>query len=146
MKRFLIIAFTLLSLKAIAQEPAPSNTNIVKDIPQEIEYITVYTQYRTPKSAAEKSHYGDAPYLCPYVIRFEDSTSLPILQKQMKKMVKSLKKTPVETIEFSGFKLIHIANMQDDAAAQRASAAVQRQGLHDYGKRDTPVYYFRRAK
>jgi hypothetical protein len=34
----------------VCVEPA----NIVKDIPQEIEYIRVYTQYRKPETAAEE--------------------------------------------------------------------------------------------
>ena len=38
----------------------------------------------------------------------------------------------------------YIGNMLDDLSAQRASAEVARQGFHDYGKRDTPVYYFKR--
>jgi hypothetical protein len=157
MKRFLLIAIALLSLKAYAQESPSSDTtftihrlicadpaNIINDIPQEIEYITVYTQYRKPKSTVEKVYFGES-YLCPYVIRFEDSTSLSILQKQMKKVVKRLRKVPVDIIEFSGFELERIGNMQDDVAAQRASSTDESYGLHDYGKRGTPVYYFKRV-
>ena len=158
MKQFLLIVLALLSINAIAQESPSSNAttihplicaepaNIVKDIPQEIEYITVYTQYRKPKSAAEKVAFGEAPYLCPYVIRFEDSTTLSILQKQMKKVAKRLKKVPVDMIEFDGFELTRIGNMQDDEAAQRALATVQSYGFHDYAKRDTPVYYYSRKR
>jgi hypothetical protein len=80
----------------VCVEPA----NIVKDIPQEIEYIRVYTQYRKPKTAAEKARYGDNRYLCPNAIRFEDSTTLSILQKQMKKVEKRLKRIPVDNIDF----------------------------------------------
>ena len=119
-------------------------TNIFRDIPQQVEYITVYTQYRKPRSAVEKAVYGDRPYLCPYVIRFQDSTALSVPEKQMKKVIKRLKRIPVEQIEFVGFELEHIGNMLDDEGAQRASATVAGYGLHDYAKRDTPVYYYRR--
>ena len=127
-------------VSAICAEPA----NIIRDIPRQVEYITVYTQYRKPKSAVEKAVYGEGPYLCPYVIRFQDSTALTIPEKQMKKVIKRLKRIPVEQIEFVGFELEHIGNMLDDEGAQRASATVAGYGLHDYAKRDTPVYYYRR--
>ena len=127
-------------VSAICAEPA----NIFRGIPQQVEYITVYTQYRKPKSAVEKAVYGESPYLCPYVIRFQDSTALSIPEKQMKKVIKRLKRIPVEQIEFVGFELEHIGNMLDDEGAQRASATVASYGLHDYAKRDTPVYYYKR--
>ena len=127
-------------VSAICAEPA----NIIRDIPPQVEYITVYTQYRKPKSTVEKAVYGEGPYLCPYVIRFQDSTALSIPEKQMKKVIKRLKRIPVEQIEFVGFELEHIGNMLDDEGAQRASATVASYGLHDYAKRDTPVYYYRR--
>ena len=127
-------------VSAICAEPA----NIFRDIPQQVEYITVYTQYRKPRSAVEKAVYGDRPYLCPYVIRFQDSTALSIPEKQMKKVLKRLKRIPVEQIEFVGFELEHIGNMLDDEGALRASATVAGYGLNDYAKRDTPVYYYRR--
>ena len=127
-------------VSAICAEPA----NIIRGIPLQVEYITVYTQYRKPRSAVEKAVYGDRPYLCPYVIRFQDSTALSIPERQMKKVLKRLKRIPVEQIEFVGFELEHIGNMLDDEGAQRASAKVASYGLHDYAKRDTPVYYYRR--
>ena len=127
-------------VRIICAEPA----NIIRDIPRQVEYITVYTQYRKPKSTVEKAVYGEGPYLCPYVIRFQDSTALSIPEKQMKKVIKRLKRIPVEQIEFVGFELEHIGNMLDDEGAQRASATVAGYGLHDYAKRDTPVYYYRR--
>ena len=127
-------------VSAICAEPA----NIIRGIPQQVEYITVYTQYRKPRSAVEKAVYGEGPYLCPYVIRFQDSTALSVPEKQMKKVIKRLKRIPVEQIEFVGFELEHIGNMLDDEGAQRASATVASYGLHDYAKRDTPVYYYRR--
>ena len=128
-------------VSAICAEPA----NIIRDIPRQVEYITVYTQYRKPKSAVEKAVYGEGPYLCPYVIRFLDSTALSVPEKQMKKVIKRLKRIPVEQIEFVGFELEHIGNMLDDIGAQRASATVASYGLHDYAKRDTPVYYYKRT-
>ncbi len=127
-------------VSVICAEPA----NIFRDIPQQVEYITVYTQYRKPRSAVEKAVYGEGPYLCPYVIRFQDSTALSVPEKQMKKVIKRLKRIPVEQIEFVGFELEHIGNMLDDEGAQRASATVASYGLHDYANRDTPVYYYRR--
>ena len=127
-------------VSAICAEPA----NIIRGIPQQVEYITVYTQYRKPRSAVEKAVYGEGPYLCPYVIRFQDSTALSIPEKQMKKVIKRLKRIPVEQIEFVGFELEHIGNMLDDEGAQRASATVASYGLHDYAKRDMPVYYYKR--
>ena len=127
-------------VRIICAEPA----NIFRDIPQQVEYITVYTQYRKPRSAVEKAVYGEGPYLCPYVIRFQDSTALSVPEKQMKKVIKRLKRIPVEQIEFVGFELEHIGNMLDDEGAQRASATVASYGLHDYAKRDTPVYYYKR--
>ena len=128
-------------VSAICAEPA----NIIRDIPQQVEYITVYTQYRKPRSTVEKAVYGEGPYLCPYVIRFLDSTALSVPEKQMKKVIKRLKRIPVEQIEFVGFELEHIGNMLDDIGAQRASATVASYGLHDYAKRDTPVYYYKRT-
>ena len=127
-------------VSAICAEPA----NIIRGIPQQVEYITVYTQYRKPRSAVEKAVYGEGPYLCPYVIRFQDSTALSVPEKQMKMVIKRLKRIPVEQIEFVGFELEHIGNMLDDEGAQRASATVASYGLHDYAKRDTPVYYYKR--
>ena len=124
-------------VSAICAEPA--------NIPQQVEYITVYTQYRKPRSTVEKAVYGEGPYLCPYVIRFQDSTALSVPEKQMKKVIKRLKRIPVEQIEFVGFELEHIGNMLDDIGAQRASATVASYGLHDYAKRDTPVYYYKRT-
>ena len=112
----------------------PDSKHIVKDIPNEIEYITVYTQPSRANSYR------------PYVIRFEDSTTLSILQKQMKGIVRSLKRVPIELIEFDGFELERIGNEQDDLVSQRAAATVKSYGFHDYAKRDNPVYYFKRVR
>ena len=106
----------------------------VSAIPDEVEYITLYTQL------------GKGGALFPYVIRFGDETGVSIQKKQAKMLFKRIKKTPVESIQFEGFELVSVGNMADDAAAQHASAAVKRHGLHDYGNRKTPVYYFERKK
>ena len=123
-----------------------SNYLIINRLQQIFSIFVIYldTQYRKPRSTVEKAVYGEGPYLCPYVIRFQDSTALSVPEKQMKKVIKRLKRIPVEQIEFVGFELEHIGNMLDDIGAQRASATVASYGLHDYAKRDTPVYYYRR--
>ena len=104
------------------------------DIPSEVEYITLYTQL------------GKANVFYPYVIRFGDKTGASVQKKQEKKVFRTIKGQPVESIWFEGFVLDSVGNMTDDAAAQRASAVVKSQGLHDYGKRNTPVYYFKRVR
>ena len=104
------------------------------DIPHEVKYITLYTQK------------GKGGVLYPYVIRFGDETGVSIQKKQEKKVFKRIKKTPVESIQFEGFELVSVGDMADDAVAQNASAAVKRLGLHDYGDRTTPVYYYERKE
>ena len=104
------------------------------DIPNEVEFITLYTQI------------GKADVLYPYVVRFGDETGASVQKKQEKRVFRAIKKQPVESIRFEGFVLDSVGNMLDDAAAQRASAAVKSKGLHDYGKRDSPVYYFKRIR
>ena len=106
----------------------------VSAIPDEVEYITLYTQP------------GKGNVLYPYVIRFGDETGASIQKKRAKKVFKRLKKTPVDSIQFEGFELASVGNMADDAAAQHASAVVKRHRLHDYGNRNTPVCYFERKK
>lgn len=104
------------------------------DIPSEVEYITLYTQL------------GKAKVYYPYVVRFGDKTGASVQKKQEKKVFRTIKGQPVESIWFEGFVLDSVGNMTDDAAAQRASAVVKSQGLHDYGRRNTPVYYFKRVR
>lgn len=104
------------------------------DIPSEVEYITLYTQL------------GKANVYYPYVVRFGDKTGASVQKKQEKKVFRTIKGQPVESIWFEGFVLDSVGNMTDDAAAQRASAVVKSQGLHDYGRRNTPVYYFKRVR
>ena len=104
------------------------------DIPEEVRFITLYTQI------------GEASILFPYVIRFEDETGKPICRKEAKKVFRSIKKQAVNSIRFEGFELGSVGNMVDDAAAQKAADVVKSYGLHDYGKRDTPVYYFERQE
>ena len=106
----------------------------VSAIPNEVEFITLYTQP------------GKGNVLYPYVIRFGDETGASIQERQAKKVFKRLKKTPVDFIQFEGFELVSVGNMADETAAQHASAVVKRHGLHDYGNRNTPVYYFERKK
>ena len=104
------------------------------DIPDEVEYITLYTQI------------GKGGLLYPYVIRFGDKAGVSFQKKQAKKVFKRIRRTPVDSIEFEGFELVSVGDMADDAAAQHASAIVKRLALHDYGNRNTPVYYFERKK
>lgn len=117
-----------------AQTSAPSYTVSAEDIPSEVAYITLYTQI------------GKADILFPYVVRFGDKTGTSVQKKQEKKVFRAIKKRPVKSIQFEGFVLDSVGNMMDDAAAQNASAVVRSLGLHDYGKRDTPVYYFKREE
>lgn len=104
------------------------------DIPNEVEYITLYTQI------------GKGGVLYPYVIRFGTEAGRSGYRKQEKKVFKSIRKQPVESIQFEGFELVSVGNMADDAATQHASAMVKRYGLHDYGDRTTPVYYYERKE
>ena len=130
MKSYLFISVAAALLLSFVQPSAQT----VSDIPDEVEYITLYTQI------------GKESVLYPYVIRLGDETGASIQKKQAKKVFKRLKKTPVDSIQFEGFELVSVGNMADDAAAQHASAVVKRHGLHDYGNRNTPVYYFERKK
>lgn len=130
MKSYLFISVAAALLLSFVQPSAQT----VSDIPDEVEYITLYTQL------------GKESVLYPYVIRLGDETGASIQKKQAKKVFKRLKKTPVDSIRFEGFELVSVGDMADDAAAQNASAAVKRHGLHDYGNRNTPVYYFERKK
>ena len=104
-------------------------------IPWDVKYITLYTQLKTKRGVM---------VLYPYVVRFQDIIGQPIYRKEAKKLMKTIKSIPAADIVIEGFELESIGNMRDDAGAQRASAEVARQGFHDYGKRDTPVYYFKR--
>ena len=130
MKRCRFISVAVALLLSFIQPSAQA----VSDIPDEVVFITLYTQP------------GKGDVLYPYVIRFGDETGASIQKKQAKKVFKHIKKTPVDSIQFEGFELVSVGNMTDDAAAQHASAAVKRHGLHDYGNRNTPVYYFERKK
>ena len=127
----MIVALLLFIVQLSAQTVGITGT---ADIPKEVEFITLYTQV------------GKAGILYPYVILFQDETGKSIDLKQAKKVLKRIKKRPVESIQFEGFKLGSTGNMANDPAAQNASAVVKSYGLHDYGKRDTPVYYFERKE
>ena len=104
-------------------------------IPRDVEYITLYTQLKTKRGVM---------VLYPYVVRFQDINGQPIYRKEANKLIKTIKSIPAADIVIEGFELESIGNMRDDAGAQRASAEIARQGFHDYGKRNTPVYYFKR--
>ena len=103
-------------------------------IPEEVRFITLYTQI------------GKAGILYPYVIRFEDETGKTIYRKTTNKIFRSIKKQAVDSIRFEGFELGNVGNMIDDASARNAADIVKSYGLHDYGKRNTPVYYFKRQE
>lgn len=113
--------------------------------PDDVEYIIVYSQYKKVRRINSVGDIvGRASVLFPYVIRFEDNTGLSIQRKQARKVLRQIKRRPISIIRFEGFELDHIGNMQDDIVAQRASETVANYGLHDYGNRTTPVYYFSR--
>ena len=103
-------------------------------VPDEVRFITLYTQI------------GKAGTLYPYVIRFEDEAGKPVYRKEAKKVLRCIKKQAVDSIRFEGFVLVSVGNMVDDAGARKAAEVVKSYGLHDYGKRDTPVYYFERQE
>ncbi len=130
MKSHHFISLAIALLLSFVQPSAQA----VSDIPNEVEFITLYSQL------------GKGDVLYPYVIRFGDEPGVSIQKQQAKKVFKRIKKTPVESIQFEGFELVSVGNMADDAAAQHASAIVKRHGLHDYGNRNAPVYYFERKK
>ena len=112
--------------------------------PVNAEYMALYTQERRSRSSSERQRFGAENYPIAYVFRFEDANHYPISHKLKRSTLKVIKKYPVDRITFAGFVLDHIDNMQNDTIAQIASAKVASYGLHDYGKRDTPVYYYRR--
>ena len=64
----------------------------------------------------------------------------------MKKVEKRLKRIPVDNLDFVGFELVSVYNEQDDFASQRASAVVKSYGFHDYARRDSPVYLYKRVQ
>lgn len=130
MKSHHFISLAIALLLSFAQQSAQA----VSDIPNEVEFITLYSQL------------GKGDVLYPYVIRFGDETGVSIQKQQAKKVFNRIKKTPVESIQFEGFELVSVGNMADEAAARHASAVVKRHGLHDYGNRNAPVYYFERQK
>lgn len=115
-------------------------------LPQNVEFIRLYTQMKTPRTSVEKTAFGNASYPIMYLIRLEDARQYPIKYKLMRGTAKTIRKFSVDRICFEGFELLHIGNMRDDAIAQRASASVSELPGHDYGRRDTPVYYYRRIK
>ena len=115
-----------------------------QNFPANAEFIVLYTQQKHPRTSSERLRFGAKIYHIAYVFRFEDANHYPISHKLKRSTLKVIKKYPVDRITFAGFVLDHIDNMQNDPIAQMASAKVASYGLHDYGKRDTPVYYYRR--
>jgi hypothetical protein len=129
----LLLSFVSLSAQTVSSTAeGPFFTVHAADIPDDVVFITLYTQI------------GKAGILYPYVIRFGDKTGETICQKQAKKVFRGIRKQPVESIRFEGFALGSIGDMTNDPGAQNASAVVKSYGLHDYGNRTTPVYYFKR--
>lgn len=111
-------------------------------IPDDCVEIIIYTQYRTAKTKSERALFGEEPYTCPYVIRFQDSSSV-IKNKWFKgRFLKHFKKIPVENLSIEGFHLLYTDLERNDPVAQQALNVVRGYGLHYYGKQDTPVYYF----
>ncbi len=113
-------------------------------IPADCVEIIIYTQYRTPKTKSERLLFGEEPYLCPYVIRFQDTISV-INNKLFKgRFLRRFKKIPVENLSIEGFHLSYTDLERNDPVALQALGVVRESGLHYYGKQDTPVYYFKR--
>ena len=112
--------------------------------PVNAEFMVLYAQEKRPRSSSEKQRFGAESYPVVYVFRFKDGNHNPIPYKLKRSTLKAIKKYPAERVTFAGFVLDHIDNMQNDTVAQRASAEVASYGLHDYGKRHTPVYYYKR--
>ena len=110
-------------------------TVVVKDLPDEIEFLVIYTQDRKDASL----HY-------PYVIRFEDKSHYPIHLKSLREISNSLKRTVIDSIIFEGFKLDSVGIENEDPIAQQALEKVQSLPGHYYGKTDTPVYYYKRIR
>ena len=127
-----------------AQERNDSLWVWTQAFPVNAEYMVLYTQERRSRSSSERQRFEAKNYPIAYVFRFEDANHYPISHKLKRSTLKVIKKYPVDRITFAGFVLDHIDNMQNDTIAQIASAKVASYGLHDYGKRDTPVYYYRR--
>ena len=115
-------------------------------IPEDCDEIVIYTQYRSAKKQKEKELFGIDPYLCTYVIRFQDSiTSSVVKNKIFKgKFLRLFKRIPIENLSIEGFHLLYTDIEKNDPVAQQALRTVKEYGLHYYGKQDTPVFYFMR--
>jgi len=113
-------------------------------IPDDCVEIIIYTQYRTAKTKSERALFGEEPYLCPYVIRFQDSSSV-IKNKWFKgRFLRRFKKIPVENLSLEGFHLLYTDLERNDPVAQQALGMVRESGLHYNGKQGNPLYYFKR--
>ena len=113
-------------------------------IPDECIAIIIYTQRRSARTKKERMLFGEDPYYCPYVIRFQDSSSV-ITNKFFKgRFLRRFKKIPIELLSIEGFHLVYTDVEKNDPVAQQALRTVNEYGLHYYGKQDTPVFYFMR--
>ena len=111
-------------------------------IPDECIEIIIYTQPRTARTKKERMIFGEEPYYCPYVVRFQDSSSV-ITNKLFKgRFLRHFKKIPVEQLSIEGFHLLYTDVEKNDPVAQRALRTVNEYGLRFYGKQETPVFYF----
>lgn len=152
MKRIIIILIAMCGLfsslflgaKCREHEPIPETT-CVTDIPAEVEFIVMYTQPWKPRTKAQKLAYGEDRTYAPYVIRYENNEHLAILQDESRSTKKQIRNVPASRIQFQGFEIDHIGNERDDFVAQRAAAAIGNLPGHDYAKRDSPVYYYKRV-
>ena len=111
-------------------------------IPDECIEIIIYTQPRTARTKKERMIFGEGPYYCSDVVRFQDSSSV-ITNKLFKgRFLRHFKKIPVEQLSIEGFHLLYTDVEKNDPVAQRALRAVNEYGLRFYGKQETPVFYF----
>ena len=104
--------------------------------------IIIYTQRRTAKTKKERMLFGDEPYYCPRIVRFQDS-NCAITNKLFKgRFLRRIKKIPIDRLSIEGFRLLFTDIEKNDPVSQQALRTVNEYGLHFYGKQDTPVYYF----
>ena len=111
-------------------------------IPDECMGIIIYTQHRTARTKKERILFGEEPYYCPYVIRFQDSSSVIINKLFKGRFLRHFKKIPIEQLSIEGFHLLYTDVEKNDPASQQALRTVNEYGLHYFGKQGTPVFYF----
>lgn len=116
-------------------------------IPEECDEIVIYTQFRRAKNQEEIKHFGNEPYLSIDIIRFQDSTtkSVGIIKRiKERRFSKWFQMIPIEKLSIEGFHLLCTDVGSNDPVAQEAPRKENDEGLQYYGKRDTPVCYFKR--